>query len=171
MCWFVEARDPSPGTNQQLGTVRASGPDFSLTLHPRRTNAIRCGPQYCSFLLAWSFLCCLAGHRPSQYSELSPSFAPLPSRIGPAPFHSINGNDTVQNGYQRLLFVWILTVCGHDTSHSTSKSECLFGAKSWPRIPTLVVLNLGRHLYYPDNLGWRGRERQLMLWRISYQVI
>jgi hypothetical protein len=45
MCWFVEGKHPAPPrSNQPLGTIRASGPEFSLS------KPVRCdldGPMQC----------------------------------------------------------------------------------------------------------------------------
>lgn len=116
MCWFVEGKHPAPPrSNQPLGTIRASGPEFSLS------KPVRCdldGPMQCraarnTLLFFWHGLSSASssGSPPLTIFKLSPSFW----NRGPAPSQLITSNDTAHNGSRCLLLVWNLAGCGHDT--------------------------------------------------------
>jgi hypothetical protein len=111
------ARDASPQANQPLGTIRASGPEFSLSkpVHCNLDGPMQ-RPAARDTLLSF----CRGLSSPSSSgsppltifnSKLSPSFW----RRGPAPSLLIKSSDTAHNGPRCPLLVWNLAGCGHDT--------------------------------------------------------
>jgi hypothetical protein len=117
MCWFVEGKDPAPPPGRTIHWEQSGHLDLNLACQSLfiatwmdQCNALQLAISFFSSGVVFRLLP-RPGHRPSQYSKLSPSFW----HRGPAPSQLINSNDTAHNGPRCLLLVWNLAGCGHDT--------------------------------------------------------